>query len=323
MRNIARVCFVVHRYPPYIGGSEYYSQQMAEECLSRGIETTVVTKEHAGDLNGVKITSDLRELQDKDLLVIHGGNPIFQGQVLQNLKDINSPSLYLLIEPSDSTEYIKAMDEVDFVGCSSPEDWEHVRRWKVEEKSHKVVHGISPKSSVGLVGVFKDKYGIPKNKRMFLSCGGYWPNKRMVELADAFKESGTPNAVLVTTGYDGRFPECVPTKSNSVFPLMIEDPQDIKNAMADAECYILNSSQEGFGLVILESMINRTPWVARNIAGAKLLSDFGQVYESKEDLVKIIKEFSRNGDRVEEAYQYVMKNHLIKNTIDDILVLLK
>ena len=66
--------FVVHRYPPYRGGSEYYVQQMAEESLKRGYTVSVFTNDHMGDLNGVRVTSDSNILDEPfDLIIVHGG----------------------------------------------------------------------------------------------------------------------------------------------------------------------------------------------------------------------------------------------------------
>lgn len=315
-----KICFVVHRYAPFPGGSEYYVQQMAEECVQRNIDVTVVAGEHKGDLNGVRVTSDAQYLLDQDLVVVHGGDVGVQNFVLTNAKNINSPMLYLIIKPSDSPVTTQALKDVKFIGCSAPEDWEHVKKYGVESKSHQVVHGISPTDCIGTKGRFKDKYGIPKDKKMFLSCGGYWPNKKMIELAIAFEQANIPDAVLVTTGYDNRH-NLMPTARGNIIPLMVEDPMDVKDAIADADCYLMNSDAEGFGLVILESMINKTPWIARNIAGAKMLAQFGEVYETESELIPLLQNFYRKDKKVEYAYQYVIQSHLIKNTVDDILKL--
>ena len=316
-----KICFVVHRYAPFPGGSEYYVQQMAEECVQRHLDVTVVAGEHKGDLNGVRVTNEAEGLLDKDLVVVHGGDVGVQNFVLSNASRINSPMLYMIIKPSDSSITTQALKDVKFIGCSAPEDWEHVKKFDVENKSHKVIHGISPTDCIGTKGRFKDKYGIPKDKKMFLSCGGYWPNKRMIELALAFEKADLKDAVLVTTGYDNRH-NLMPTARGNIIPLMVEDPMDIKDAIADADCYVMNSDAEGFGLVVLESMINKTPWIARNIAGAKLLANHGQVYDTEEQLTELLKDFTRDDRKVAEAYEYVIKNHLIKNTVDDILSLI-
>ena len=316
-----KICFVVHRYAPFPGGSEYYVQQMAEECVQRHHDVTVIAGEHKGHLNGVRVTSDANDLQDKDLIVVHGGDVGVQNFVLSNASRIESPMLYMLIKPSESAVCLQALKDVKYIGCSAPEDWEHVVKHGVEYKSHKVIHGISPTDCIGEEGKFKDKYKIPKDKKMFLSCGGYWPNKKMIELADAFRKADLKDAILVTTGYDNRF-GIMPHASENVIPLMVEDPKDIKNAIADADCYVMNSDAEGFGLVILESMINKTPWISRNIAGAKLLADYGQVYDTEEELIPLLQNFQRDINKVEYAYQHVIQNHLIKNTVDDILSLI-
>ena len=316
-----KICFVVHRYAPFPGGSEYYVQQMAEECVQRHHDVTVIAGEHKGHLNGVRVTSDANDLQDKDLIVVHGGDVGVQNFVLSNASRIESPMLYMLIKPSESAVCLQALKDVKYIGCSAPEDWDHVVKHGVEYKSHKVIHGISPIDCIGEEGKFKDKYGIPKDKKMFLSCGGYWPNKKMIELADAFRKADLKDAILVTTGYDNRF-GIMPHASETVIPLMVEDPKDIKNAIADADCYVMNSDAEGFGLVILESMINKTPWISRNIAGAKLLADYGQVYDTEEELIPLLQNFNRDNNKVEYAYQHVIQNHLIKNTVDDILSLI-
>ena len=316
-----KICFVVHRYAPFPGGSEYYVQQMAEECVQRHLDVTVVAGEHKGDLNGVRVTSDAQYLSNQDLIVVHGGDVHVQNFVLANATRINSPMLYMIIKPSDSQVCVQAMQDVKFIGCSAPEDWDHVKKYGVDSKAHKVIHGISPTDCIGTKGRFKKKYGIPEGKTMFLSCGGYWHNKKMIELADAFRQANLKDAVLVTTGYDNRF-GIMPGASENVIPLMVEDPMDVKDAIADADCYVMNSDAEGFGLVILESMINKTPWIARNIAGAKLLSEFGQVYETESELIPLLQNFYRNDKKVEYAYHYVIQNHLIKNTVDDILSLI-
>lgn len=315
-----KICFVVHRYAPFPGGSEYYVQQMAEECLRRGHQVNVVAGEHKGDLNDVKVSSLADDLFNKDLIVVHGGDVGVQNFVLSNAKKINSPMLYMIIKPSNSSVCVQAMHDVQFIGCSAPEDWDHVHKHNLQHKAHRVIHGISPLDTVGKRGLFKQKFDIPINKTMFLSCGGYWPNKRMIELAKAFDEANVPNAVLVTTGYDNRF-NIMPQSSENIISLMIPDPMDVKNAIADADCYVMNSDSEGFGLVILEAMINNTSWIARNIAGAKLLNKYGQVYETESELISLLRNFSANEQATKLAYEYVMNNHLISNTVDDILSL--
>lgn len=313
-----RLLFVVHRYYPFPGGSEYYVQAMAEETLSRGHEVAVLAGEHQGDQNGVRVTSEANTLLEKwDLVVVHGGDVAVQNFVLQNAKQIQigSPILYMLILPSNSPICLQALQDCALVGWSTMDDITHIKRHGVEDKAVRIRHGIKHQDSLGKSG-FKAKHGI--QGRMFLSCGGYWPNKKMKELAELFVRSDIDDAILVTTGYDNRMqlmPAEVPGK---VMPLLIDDKADVLSAIRDADCYVMHSNQEGFGLVILESMLNRTPWISRHIAGPALLKKFGQTYNRDEELISMLRKFDSSQFNLDIAEEHVLSNHLINHTVDDI-----
>jgi glycosyltransferase involved in cell wall biosynthesis len=314
-----KLCFVVHRYAPFPGGSEYYVQWMAEECQRRGHEVTVFTGKHDGDLNGVRVTSDGIIFNESfDLIVVHGGDVHVQNAVLSAIPRLTSPVLYLIIKPSDSPVCQLAMNYAAAIGCSTIEDWDHVSKYKAGDRAYVVRHGIDPNRRTGTRGLFREKYGIPNTTRLFLSCGGYWPNKRMRELAQTFEQANLENAILVTTGYDNSM-DLMPTASSRVLPLMLERESDVANAIADADVYIMNSSEEGFGLVLLECMLNQTPWIARNIAGARLLKQFGTVYESESQLKEILKTYTVNCEQLVAGSRRLHSTHLIGNTVDDIL----
>lgn len=311
-----RLLFVVHRYYPFPGGSEYYVQAMAEEALSRGHTVAVLAGEHRGDQNRVHVTSDAQILlQQWDLIVVHGGDVGVQNFVLNNAKSIPNPILYLLILPSNSPICVQALNDCAYLGYSTLDDTDHLQRYNVLHKSRRVRHGIKHQDSVGQPG-FKQRYNITKT--MFLSCGGYWPNKKMQELADVFVAANIDDAVLVTTGYDNRSnlkPTPVPDR---VIPLMIDDKREVLSAISEADCYVLHSSQEGFGLVLLESMLNETPWLARDIAGARVLKDHGKTYQTDQELIDLLRDFSPQQFNTTNAKNHVLNNHLIKHTVDDI-----
>ena len=169
------------------------------------------------------------------------------------------------------------------------------------------------KNTSSIISVF----GVNFQKKETTAEQNFDQNKKMIELAEAFKKADLKDAVLVTTGYDNRF-GLMPKESDNVIPLMIPDPADVKDAIADADCYIMNSDAEGFGLVILESMLNMTPWISREIAGAKLLKQHGITYQTEDQLVEILKNFNPNKEQIVNAYRYVIANHLIEHTVNDI-----
>ncbi|WP_404790600.1 glycosyltransferase family 4 protein [Altericista sp. CCNU0014] len=320
-----KVLYVVHRYAPFPGGSENYVRNMAEETLHRGHEVWVLAGEHKGDLNGVRVTKNPFILLKKwDLIVVHGGdlpvqkNPIVR-LTLESAKRLKSPMLLMLIIPSDSRIYQRATRAVKYVGCSTTEDWELVERENLLPKSVQIRHSIDEKVSIGMPG-FRAKYGI-ETKYMFLSCGGYWPNKAMRELVSLFDRVDREDITLVLTGYDNRY-NLMPEESKFVKPFMIDDRNDVISAILEADLYVMHSHREGFGLVLLESMLNKTPWAARNLAGAKLMNKFGFAYDTDEQLLDYMKTFSGAPQKqIEDAYIYVTSNHLVQNTVDDILQL--
>jgi glycosyltransferase involved in cell wall biosynthesis len=315
-----RILYVVHRYAPFPGGSENYVRDMAEETLSRGHEVAVFTGEHQGDWNGVKVTSEPNVLLEKwDLIVVHGGDVGLQDFVLNNISKIPSPVLFMLIRPSTSLTYMNAMRETSFIACSTIEDWEFVKKMGVENKSVQVSHGIDAKGSLAKNKInFREKYGI-KTDYMWLSSGGFWPNKAFHELIGVFKEVGRKDVTLVLTGYDNRH-GIMPKEEDNLRVMMLDDRSEVLDAISGADLYIMHSHSEGFGLVLLESMLNKTPWAARNIAGSKLMKDYGFTYDNDAELIKFLSEFkSAHDDVLANNFLFVNNNHLIKNTVDDIL----
>jgi glycosyltransferase involved in cell wall biosynthesis len=313
-----KICYVVHRYAPFPGGSENYVRDMAEETLKRGHEVAVFAGEHKGDLNGVRVSSDAQILLEKwDLIVVHGGDVGLQNFVLQNAKNIPSPIMYMLILPSNNPIPVQALKDVKYIACSTNADWDHVEKYGVKDKAVQVNHGIDFRSSLGTFG-FREKYRI-KQTKMFLSCGGYWPNKAMGELSDMFNDMKLEDSVLVLTGYDNRN-NLMPKETEYVKPFLIDDRADVMSAIKESDLYILHSYSEGFGLVLLESMLNNTPWAARHIAGAASMHNNGFTYTTNEELKNYLQNYQGvDFDKRVHNMGFVMDNHLISNTVDGIL----
>jgi len=335
-----KICFAVHAYVPHSkGGSEYYVQWMAEECVRRGHDVTVFTEVPSTPLeprttyvhNGVTVTKAMMSLYNQDLIVVHGtldSTKYAQDFVLSRARGLTVPIVYQIITPVESPGNTQAMMTVPYIGCSTPEDWDYVKKHNVEQKAHRIRHGISVQDCTGTPGCFdREKYGIPRDKKMIVSCGGYWRHKRMYELSEIFKAADVKDTVLVTAGHwkgDGntfarQVPE--PDEHNRVIALYLPNPQEVKDLIADADLYVMHSMHEGFGLTVLEAMLNRTAWIGYNIAGARILKEFGHTYETDEELLDLLKTHDTLEDKTEAAYQHVMDHHLISHTVDDILKL--
>lgn len=305
--------FVTHRSYPFPGGTEYFVHAMAKEAKTRNIDVTVYAGEHKGDQDQIKISSDPKILEEiYDLIIVHGTDVAWQANVLAKTKDLKSPVLFMLIRPTYSNLQLDALQKCDFVSFSTKEDVECINRAGVQNKAVNVRHSIE--EIYGKAG-FKSKYQI--EKPFFISCGGYWQNKQMKELADLYEKYGPDDKILVLTGYDNRS-NLMPKKTKKVRPFLINEKNDVLSGIFESEAMIMHSSTEGFGLVILEAMLNKTPWIARRIAGAQMLSNFGLTYQSDVELLAHLNDYSGKID-LDQAQKNVKENHLTKNTVDDLV----
>ena len=117
--------------------------------------------------------------------------------------------------------------------------------------------------------------------------------------------------------------DLMPAASDNIIPLLIDDKADVLSAISEADCYLMHSNQEGFGLVILESMLNETPWISRQIAGAAMLNKFGKTYQTDGQLINLLKNFDASAYDISAAKQHVLDNHTIRSTVDDIEQVIK
>jgi glycosyltransferase involved in cell wall biosynthesis len=304
---MSKLLYVVHRYVPFPGGSEYYVRDMAEESLARGHDVTVLAHEHKGDQNGVKVTNDYNILaQNWDLIIVHGGDVISQNIVHYNAFNLKFPVVYMLIKPSESDICLNGMKHHRFIAYSTSMDIEHIKKHGYLSKARRVRHGIVPDSTI--------VPALPYDKTFYVSAGGFYPHKAMIPLAEAWKRSNIKNE-LHLYGY-GEGP--MPKETDRVKVFFGKSKPDVMIAINNAKAYIMNSYEEGFGLVLLEAMMNHTPWFARNIAGAKDMAEYGYTYETEEQLMYYLETMDTLDAKVQSAYNYAMANHTIKQTVNDI-----
>lgn len=305
-----RLLFVVHRYAPYPGGSEYYVQNMSEEMLRRKHDVTVLAHEHKGDYNDVTVSNDYNTIlnQKWDLIIVHGGDVISQNIVHVNAEKLQSPVLYLIVKPSESPTCLNGLKHHRFLGYSTSMDVEHLDKFGVLDKGRRVRHGIVPELHLRNVW--------DKSKTIFVSAGGFWSHKAMTPLAEAFTKANIPNAQLHLYGYGEE--HLMPKDTHSVKCFFGRDKTDVLLAINGADAYIMNSYEEGFGLVLLEAMMNKTPWYARAIAGAKDMCYYGTTYNDEQELMELLRNHKKDDKKIEDAYNYVMANHTIQDTCNDI-----
>ena len=309
-----KICYVAHRYYPFPGGTEYYVQNMAEETLSQGHDVTVLASQHKGDQNGVRVTNDVQILirEKFDLIVVHGSGVGMQDTVLVNARQIPSPIMFMIIRPEESRQIFPAMENADYIACSTPTDWRFVKKYRQDHKAVQVNHSISKND----VAELPNKSIVPSFNPYCISVGGFWSHKGHKELSEGW----TVDKRLFMTGYnnDRNWVPDVSEKSNQ-YLLFLEDKEAVLRNIRDAELLILNSQYEGFGLVLLEAMLNDTPWASTPVAGAEVLKDHGFVYNSLPELM----EYVEKGEYIKGDKQFVIDNHLTDTTVRQILDVVK
>ena len=309
-----KICYVAHRYYPFPGGTEYYVKNLAEETLSQGHDVTVLASQHKGNQNGVKVTNDVQVLirEKFDLIVVHGSGVGMQDTVLFNARQIPSKIMFMIIRPEESNQIFPAMENSDYIACSTPTDWRFVKKYRQDHKSVQVNHSISMNDVAELTNKsLKSTFGP-----YCISVGGFWSHKGHKELSQGW----TVDNRLFMTGYnnDRNWVPDIKEKSNQ-YLLFLENKEDVLRNIRDAELLILNSQYEGFGLVLLEAMLNDTPWASTPVAGAEVLKDHGFVYNSLPELMEYIKK----GEYIKGDKQYVIDNHLTDTTVRQILDVVK
>lgn len=313
-----RILFVVHRYVPFEGGSEYYVRDMAKEMFHRGYDVTVLAHEHKGDQGIIKVTSDYNILVNEkwDLVVVHGGDVISQNIVHANAYQISqiNPVCYMLIKPSESEVCMNGLNLHKVVSYSTKIDIDFLKKHGKLNKARRIRHGIVPETTMV-------KLNLVGPTPYYVSAGGFWPHKAFVPLAEAWEKSDITSE-LHLYGYGPGF---IGEDTDRVKWIPGKSREDVMYAIAGAQGYIMNSYEEGFGLVLLEAMMNETPWYARAGSGAADdLSEYGTIYSTEDGLIDILKDrydwsWKQNpGSQTKKAFDYVMANHTITQTCNDI-----
>ena len=301
------ICYVAHRYYPYPGGTEYYIKNLAEETLAQGHDVTVLAGQHRGDQNGVIVTNDLNILvrEQFDLVVVHGSGVAMQDSVLINATQIPSPVMFMIIRPEESKQIFPAMENSDYIACSTPTDWRFVKKYRQDHKAVQVNHSISPFDKP-LNNERHNAYGSP----YAISVGGFWSHKGHKELSEGW----TAEKTLVMTGYN-KDHNWIPRPKPNQHVEFLEHKDQVLEKIAGSDLLILNSQYEGFGLVLLEAMWNGVPWASTPIAGAEVLKDHGFVYNSLEELC----EYVDKGEYIKSDIEFVRENHLTDTTVKQIV----
>jgi glycosyltransferase involved in cell wall biosynthesis len=303
-----KILFVVHRTYPYNGGSEYNVKLISEGLSNTEHDVTILTDVSNGNYGKVRVLTDRNVLfsDDYDWIIIHGNDMPIQDYALNNITKIKSKVLYWIIKPSDSESAINGFKYASAVGWGTSYDYKHLVKHGCLNKAKYIRYSSDIQNSIGIKSKSKFRY--------FCSSGGFGHHKRFDELIQTFLDANIPNTKLILTGYIGDIPNII---SDNVMIYSIDDRTDYLNILANADLYIMNSIDEGFGLVLLDAMINKVPWISRNIAGATDMMEYGSVYSNVVELKSLMQNFSPDFEKIEKSYNYVLNERSVCSMIKD------
>ncbi len=308
------------------GGTESVARDLSWGLLRRGYDVTVLTETSIGDHAPLKITKDLNVLLTADVVIQVGIFSVMDYEVVNRKrhKVFKAPMLIWAIEPD-----LRLMQWcVDLQSGISHDNV--ILGYSVEYGRHRLAY-----LGIGNLGM-KIRYGVPtvtgrpgfRNKRgitspkMFLSSGGFDERKCQHELIKSFTDARIYDktlydVTLVITGHRGF--HHTPKEVEGVRVIVPDDRQELMDAMFEADLYIMNSDSEGFGLVLLEAMFNKTRWASNKVGAAvhaEDLANFGWVYSDEVGLKRAFRDYGCLD--VMSAYRFALANHRIECMVDDV-----
>jgi glycosyltransferase involved in cell wall biosynthesis len=303
-----KLLFIVHRTYPYNGGSEYNVKLISDGLANIGYDVSVLTDVSNGNYGKVRVVNDRNLLfsNEYDWIIIHGNDMPIQDYALNNITKIKSKILYWIIKPSDSESAINGFKYATAVGWGTSYDYKHIIKYDCLNKAKYIRYASDIQNSIGVKSNNKFRY--------FCSSGGFGHHKRFDELIQTFLDSNIPNTKLILTGYIGDKPNI---SNDNIMIYSIDNRSDYLNILTNADLYIMNSIDEGFGLVLLDAMINKVPWISRNIAGATDMMEYGNVYSDLEELKFLMQNFSHDIEKIENSYKYVLNERSTCSMIKD------
>lgn len=309
-----KILFVVHRTYPYNGGSEYNVKLISEALSKEGYDVYVLTDISNGNYGDVKILNDRNILfsDQFEWIIIHGNDMPIQDFVLNNIEKVKSKTLYWIIKPSNSNSAINGFKYANIIGWGTSYDYNHLCKYNCINNARYIRYSSDVNNSIGNKTDKKFKY--------YCSSGGFGGHKGFDELVEIFLESKLENTKLILTGYIGDKPDY---KNKNIIVQSIDNRKEYLDILANSDLYIMNSFDEGFGLVLLDAMINKVPWISRNIAGATDMSKYGDVYSTSEELKQLLLTYKKDELKIESAYQHIVTERNITNMVKDFKFILK
>ncbi len=230
---------------------------------------------------------------------------------------------------------VKRASKIITISQSSKNDI--INFYKVESEKVAVVYpGIkkvsSSKYQVESMEKIREKYGIKGDYILFV--GTLQPRKNIVRLVEAMSELENKEVKLVVVGKKGwMFEEILksPQKfgvSNRVKFLESVPDEDLPSLYENAQCFVLPSLYEGFGLPVLEAMQNGCPVIVSKVSSLPEAGGDAALYINPQDssdiaekIDKVLSDENLRGQMIRKGYEQVKKFSWEKSAAETLKVL--
>jgi glycosyltransferase involved in cell wall biosynthesis len=183
-------------------------------------------------------------------------------------------------------------------------------------------------------GHFREKFNIPKEKKIVLFVGRLDPIKGIDILIEAFADIEDEKCLLVIIGPDHGFQNEInrlvkkyELENKVIITGALPDHKDVLSAMNDANVIVVPSRAEAFGMVILEGAVLRKPMViSKNCNISDQFEDSALVTEIKSESIgeainNILNDHAFGRDLGEKAYNKVVEKFQLSRVVDEFEIL--
>jgi len=237
----------------------------------------------------------------------------------------------------------KLLENADAVVCVNPQEAEHIKQIMPDTIVQHLPNGVNPGDFSGGEGQrFRKAHGFKKNDKIIMCISRIDHQKNQLALIDMLalfgKGKGRPHLVLIGPKTNPDYEVLIKIKAEKLKVsdfLHIYDPmphgsQELTDAYASADVFVLPSVHEPFGIVLLEAFSAKCPVVATAVGGIPyflengvngMLVPSGDVDAMFAATKNILNEKTIAQELGEEAYKTVEKFYTWERVTEQLLEL--
>ena len=228
----------------------------------------------------------------KKFVFLHDINPLMMKDNISSFEDSWFMQLVRQINPQDNYFVNSEFTKKEFIRLVPS-----INKDKITVTHLAAGSGFQPDKDAARNRSIRGKYGIPQDKRYFLSLCTIEPRKNLIFAVRNFitfvREKNITDLVFVLSGgHWEQFSQEIlkeisdfDNQNSIIIQTGYVDEEDLSSLYSNAECFVYVSKYEGFGLPPLEAMRCGTPVISSNAASLpEVVGDAGIMVDPQDDL---------------------------------------